>query len=126
LSEINISNENQKSSTNSQRPSLFHIATRLGFVHAEHVATIPVEKGRDSVVSDAMDVYGDLQGLPQTLSNQRPTIALLSCSRDIFSPLNAVHKGVLAFWRGVSTSEVGVVDIRFLRFDSDGLEDRRR
>jgi hypothetical protein len=33
-----------------------------------------------------------------------------------------VHKGVLAFWRGVSTSEVGVVDIRFLRFDSDGLE----
>src|SRR6266436_9629555 len=36
------------------------------------------------------------QGLPQNPSNQRPTIALLSCSRDIFDPLSAVNEGVLA------------------------------
>src|SRR5260370_37718841 len=58
------------------------------------------------------------QGLPQTPSNQRPTIALLSCSRDIFSTLIAVNEGALAFWRGVSTLGVIVVDIRFLRSDS--------
>jgi hypothetical protein len=40
-------------------PNLFHIGTRLGLIHTEHIATIPVEKGRDSVVRDAMDVYGD-------------------------------------------------------------------
>src|SRR5260370_38861943 len=57
------------------------------------------------------------QGLPQNPSNQRPTIALLSCSRDIFSTLIAVNEGALAFWRGVSTLGVRVVDIRFLRSD---------
>src|SRR5205814_922524 len=59
------------------------------------------------------------QGLPQNPANQRPTIALLSCWRDIFDPLGAVDKGVLAFRRGVSTSWVGGVDTRILRFDSD-------
>src|SRR3977135_2164574 len=59
------------------------------------------------------------QGLPQNPSNQRPTIALLSCSRDIFDPLGAVGKGVVAFRPGVSTSWVGVVNTRILRFDSD-------
>src|SRR6267142_1420914 len=59
------------------------------------------------------------QGLPQNPSNQRPTTALLSCSPDIFDPLDAGDKGVPAFRRGVSTSCIGVVDTRILRFDSD-------
>src|ERR1700680_1681407 len=33
------------------------------------------------------------QGSPQNPSNQRPTIALLSCSSDIFDPLGALDKG---------------------------------
>jgi hypothetical protein len=37
------------------------------------------------------------QGLPRKPSNQRPTIALLSCSRDIFDPLSAVKKNVTTF-----------------------------
>src|SRR4029077_17474388 len=58
------------------------------------------------------------QGLPQNPSNQRPTIALLSCSRDIFDPLGAVNKDATAFRRGVFTSWVRVGDNRILRFDS--------
>src|ERR1700720_3916096 len=58
------------------------------------------------------------QGLPQNPSNQRPTMALLSCSRDILEPLGAVNEGVTTFWRGLSTSRVGGVDIRSLLFDS--------
>src|ERR1700730_16348525 len=35
------------------------------------------------------------QGLPQNPSNQRPTMALFSCSRDIFDPLGL---GLKACW----------------------------
>src|SRR5579864_8398462 len=58
------------------------------------------------------------QGLPQNPSNQRPTIALLSCSRDIFDPSWCCGERRAAFRRGVSTSWVRVVDTRILRFDS--------
>ena len=36
-------------------------------------------------------------GITQNPSNQRPTMALFSCSRDIFDPLGAGDEGVLAF-----------------------------
>src|SRR5207237_10503684 len=54
------------------------------------------------------------QGLPQKPSNQRPTIALLSCSRDICDPPGAVDEGAPAFDRRVSTSQAGGTDTRFL------------
>ena len=41
-------------------PNRFHVSARLGLVHAEHIATISIEKRRDPVVRDAMDVYGDV------------------------------------------------------------------
>jgi hypothetical protein len=41
-------------------PNRFHLTSRLGLVHAEHIATISIEKRRDPVVRDAMDVYGDV------------------------------------------------------------------
>ena len=41
-------------------PNRFHLSARLRRVHAEHIATISIEKHRDPVVRDAMDVYGDL------------------------------------------------------------------
>ena len=41
-------------------PNRFHLSARLGLVLAEHIATISIEKRRDPVVRDAMDVHGDL------------------------------------------------------------------
>ena len=52
-----IEKEDQKELSCAYR---FHLSVRLGLVHAEHIATISIEKRRDPVVRDAMDVYGDL------------------------------------------------------------------
>src|SRR5580700_5225583 len=63
-------------------------------------------------------------GLPQNPSNQRPTTALLSCSRDITDPPMLWLKLRLSIDEGVSTSRVGGGDIRFLRFDSPSTQPR--
>ena len=41
-------------------PDSFHLTSRLGLVHAEHIATISIAERRDPIVRDAVDVYGDV------------------------------------------------------------------
>jgi hypothetical protein len=41
-------------------PNLFHLGTRLGLVHSKHIATIAVEKGRDPIVRNAVNVHWDI------------------------------------------------------------------
>lgn len=41
-------------------PNLFHLGARLGLVHSKHIATIAVEKGRDPVVRNAVNVHRDI------------------------------------------------------------------
>jgi hypothetical protein len=40
-------------------PNLFHIGTHLGLVLTKHIATITLEKGRNSVIRNAMDMHRD-------------------------------------------------------------------
>ena len=44
-------------------PNIFHIGTRLRLIRAEHIPAISVEKGRDPVVRDAMNMHPDLSQL---------------------------------------------------------------
>src|SRR5438034_1009324 len=41
-------------------PNRLHLNARLGLVHAEYVAAISTQEGRDAVVRNAMDVHGDI------------------------------------------------------------------